>query len=315
MAFTITEHGEGQSGTTDWRGVQTFKRRFTVQSTASVSIVAAMNALNLAHPSTILYARHPDWPWAVCRDLPWRCTSKLRQVYTIEPNYSTEPFPASGVGGAGGDSGGGGVPGSSEPSPASSNSQPANQRPPTVRIKPKEITKPLEFDVVQQNRVLNNVGDPYDPPPEVFRSHHVITWNFFRSASQLNWPTRSLFQDSINDANFTLLGRTYAPFSLRCFEYSIDPVWETGPSGMAFFWALTVQAEHNPDLWKVKVLNTGRRELKSGKPAVIHDGYGQPVPDPVPLNATGQQITNPLGPFEYGNWNGYSPLNWSTLLA
>jgi hypothetical protein len=50
------------------------------------------------------------------------------------------------------------------------------------------VTEPLETDAATGNPVVNNVGDPFDPPVEVFRSHRIITCKFFRSPAASTGP-------------------------------------------------------------------------------------------------------------------------------
>jgi hypothetical protein len=320
MAIRVIEQPEARGYTTDWRGVKTFPRAWVVEADEVINEVQASDALNAKDASSILYGEHPAWPWAVCRKVTAKGSKSGKQFY-ISAEYSTEPFPAAGVGSATGDSGGGGggAGGSEKPSPAQSNSAPANTRPPTVSIDSRPTRKALEFHVGTSDPVINTAGDKFDPAVEVNRSPHVITWRFHRSPAQLNWATRSLFQDSVNLQSFTLLGRTYPAETLWCSKYAIEPVWETGPAGMEFLWAVTVIAEEDPDGWNAPVLNTGRNKLVSigGGNFVrqaITDRAGQPVAEAVPLDEDSVPVI-PGDPYHYVDVIRYVARSWANLLA
>lgn len=316
MAVTkVIVDWEGRGATTDENGVQTFKRRWKVttdsDATGEPAVVDGVVAFD---PSAALYRPHPDWAWAVCRKVT-ADPHKGPRVWVVNAEYSSAPFRATGTGsGATGGSGGSSTPNPTSPSPAQSNSTPADQRPPTITITRKEVSKVLEYDAVAGTRVVNTVVDPFDPLPEVFRSHHLITITIHRLPADLNWTARSAFMDSLNDAGFQLLGRTYPAKTLRCTAYDVESVWETGASGMTFFFKLTVQLEYDPDGWQPKILNTGRRKKVAGKAVAIVDAAGQPVADPVPLTAAGVPVA-PGGSYHYVEPAGYVPKDWSTILA
>ena len=164
------------------------------------------------------------------------------------------------------------------------------------------------------------VGDPFDPQPEVQRSDRVYTFKFFRGPSALNWSTREAFLDTVNNAPYTVLGKSYPTGTLRCSDYSFEGTWETGASGMEFFWALTVVVEEDRDGWNPKILNTGRRQripavgATPARNVAIVDSAGQPVADPVALDEFGARVP-PDGAYHYVEPNGYTPANWTNLLG
>ncbi len=318
----VIERWQGRGASTDEEGVRTLKRQWAVEtdsdSTGEPEVIDAV----IAHDSSAaLYASHPKWLWAVCRHLD-AAPNEGPKTWLVDASYSSAPFKAQGDG-SGGSSGDG--TNSTSPSPLQSNQTEADKRPPTITIARKEITEPLEFNLQYPEdppadpvRILNTVGDPFDPVPEVFRSHHIITWKLYRSPAKLNWGVRSTWQDTINKDAVTILGRVYPPHSLRCTDYSLSTVWETGPAGLALFFELTCQAEYNPKLWDIKILNTGRRKRIGGSigdPAnpprlvAIVDDQGQPVADPVPLTLAGIPVV-PGGAYHYVDAIGYLAYNW-----
>ncbi|MDY3558126.1 hypothetical protein R5W23_000847 [Gemmata sp. JC673] len=306
MAVTkIIPRWQDRGAETDEKGVQTLTRGWIVETNDDLtSEQVVIDSVVLVYPTAALYAPHPHWPPAVCRKLRAKPHEGPRN-WLVTADYSSAPFAANG------DGTGGSNP--TSPSAGQSNSAPANERAPTITVGRKEVSKPLEKDAVTGARVLNTLGDPFDPPAEVFRSNHVITAKFFRSPEQLDWANRSKWMDSVNQATVTILGRPYTAATLRCTEYSLDTVWETGPSGMTFLFAITVQAEFNPDGWQPKILNTGRRRkgATSGDPPVaIVDANGQPVTDPVPLDAAGVPVA-PGGAYHYVEPKGYVEKQWN----
>lgn len=317
MATTVTERWQGRACTTDEKGVKTLAREWVV--TTDDDATGPGDAIDLvvaAAASAALYAAHPQYAWAVCRKLTSKPNGGPR-VWLVEASYSSSPFEAKGTGTGTG-------PNSATPSPQQANSTPADQRPPTFSVSRKEITEPLEFDTTTDERVTNTVGDPFDPPVEVFRSHHVLTWKFHRKPAQLNWPVRSAFMDSVNADPYVILGRTYPAGTLRCTDVSLGSVWETGATGLAFFWEVTVQAEYDPNGWQPRILNAGRRK-KQRKPGAslgdpdawelvpILDSAGKPVADPVPLDANGAPVP-PGGTYHYVEPEGYVPRDWTLLI-
>jgi hypothetical protein len=320
MPIEVRERWEGRLVTTDERGVKTFKRQWSVDGQGqTVHEPDAIDSV-VAHDATAaLYAPHPRYPWAVCRGHTGRPHGGPA-VWLVDASYSNAPFAAAGGGslavGGPGQVGRGGADLSSLVRQSAQTR--ADQRPPTISVSRTDVTEPLEFDAVTGARVVNTAGDPFDPVPEVFRSRHVITWKFFRRPEDLDWQNRGVFLDSTNNDWFNVLGRDYPAHSLRCADYSLDTVWETGSAGLALFFALTVQAEYNPAGWKpLRVLNTGRREKDDNPPTkvtAIVDGHGQPVADPVPLTAFGF-AAGPNDPLYYVEVNGYVPRDWTHLLA
>jgi hypothetical protein len=272
-----------------------------------------IDAVVAVDPTAALYASHPYWASALCRSLAAKPNGSAR-VWRVTASYSSAPFEAKGDGSGTGAN-------STSPDVGQSNQTPADQRPPTISISRKEVSKVLEKDAVTGDRIVNTVGDPFDPLPEIFRSRHLITWKFHRTPVQLDWAARSSWHDTINSLAVNILGKNYPAFSLRCTDYSLDTVWETGPAGLAFFFALTVVAEFDPDTWKVKILNTGKRKWVGSmgdptnprKPQTIVDSAGQPVADPVPLTAAGDPVSvdgAPPFPYHYVEPDGYVPLDW-----
>ncbi len=309
----VAPRWQDRGATTDENGVRTLTRGWFVttddDATGEPEVIDSVGDFD---SSVGLYKPHPNWKWAICRKIVGEPNGSARQ-WLVKADYSTAPFPAKGDGSGGANT--------TTPDVTQSNSQPADQRAPTIQISRKEVTKVLEKDAVTGDRVVNTVGDPFDPSAEVFRSHQLITFKFYRTPAQLNWALRGGWHDTINSKVVTILGKNYPALTLRCTAYDLDTVWETGPVGLALFFALTVQAEYDPDGWQPKILNTGRRRWVGslGDPsnprrlAAIVDGNGQPVADPVPLTAGGDvvdvNVANPV--YHYVEPAGYFPVDWN----
>lgn len=310
MATEVIERGEGRGFTTDERGVKTFAREWIVNSDTVINEDQALSAINAVDPSSILWASHPAWPQALLRNHTGKGSSKLGRVWTIGANYSTAPFAASGNGGL---AGLGSEGSETTPGEGSSSLTPANERPPTITIDDKEFTKILERDIVTGDRVVNvPLGQPFDPQPEVIRLGELITFTFYRKPDELNWGERRLFKNSINDAPVTILGAVYETHSLRCAKYTLRTVWDTGDSGLELFYELTMQAEYDPDLWTVEILNTSRLD-ENGNAFV--DGNGQPLAEPVPIDDLGVRVPPGSEDYHYVEPNGYFPKDWTEILA
>jgi hypothetical protein len=320
----VFERWQGRTGGTDEEGVRTLNRQWSVETdSASDGIPVVIDAVIAQDPTAALYASHPDWPWAVRREIDAAPNAGPKTWY-VDAKYSTAPFEARGDGSGDGSESEPGGNNPSTPSASQANSVEADKRPPKITITRKEVTKVLEFNarspgaVGDPVKVANTVGDRFDPMPEVFRSHHIISWKFHRTPDQLLWDRRSTWQDTINADAVRVFGRVYEPHSLRCIDYSLDTVWETGPTGLMLFIELTAQAEYNPDLWDVLILNTGRRKRIGGsvgdpdnppRLVAIVDENGQPVADPVPLTAAGVPV-EPGGVYHYVDADGYLEFDW-----
>lgn len=322
MAIEVIERWQGRGATTDEEGVRTLKRQWRVTTDSNATAEpAVIDAVVAADATAALYAPHPAWPWAVCRKLNAKPADGPR-IWDVDGEYSSARFKASGDGsGSGGNT--------TAPSPAQSNQTPANERPPTIKIGTREFTKVLEYDLVEEEgeppepkRILNTVGDPFNPPPEVHRTAETITITFFRLPEDLNWDVRRLYRNTLNEDEVTFLGATYAPLTLRCASYDVDVVWETGEEGMQLFFQLTVQLLEDPDGWQPRILNTGRRRKVPAFPpflpadtlTAIVDAAGQPVADPVPLTAAGVPV-EPGGTYHYVDAAGYFPSDWAQIIG
>jgi hypothetical protein len=312
---------QDRKGTTNEDGTRTLVRAWNVTTTSDADgEPQVIDGVIAADASAELYAAHPNWAWATCRGHEATPNGGPR-VWIVKATYSTSQFKASGDGSGEGSNG-------AAPNPAQSMDAQADARPPNIKVARKEVTKVLEKDADTGDRVVNTVGDPFDPLPEVFRSHHVITWTFCRKPSALNWSARAAFMDSVNLAAFVILGKTYPARTLRCTAYDVGSVWDKGEAGQEFFFELTVTAEYDPDTWDVKILNRGRRRWiagSEGDPAnppryeYIRDHTGQVVQEPVPLTEAGDVVPavepgeDPA--YHYVEPKGYVPRSWATILA
>lgn len=313
---------KARGATTNRDGVRTLTRGWWARTSSdAVGEPEVIDAVIAFDASAGLFQPHPDWVWAVCTKLQAK-PGKSAKLWYVTAEYSTEPFAASGDGSGTGSNG-------TAPNPAQSKDAQADSRPPNIKVARKEVQKVLEKDVDTGKRVTNTVGDPFDPLPEVFRSHHLITATFCRLPSALNWSTRAAFMDTINDAAFVILGKSYPARTLRCTDYAVGSVWDKGAAGMTFFFELTVQLEYDPDGWQPKILNRGRRQWIAGSVGepdlnppryeVIRDHAGQPVADPVPLTEAGAPVPavapGTVPAYHYVEPKGYKEASWATILA
>lgn len=320
MAVTgVGERWQGRGASVDEQGVRTLKRQWIVETDDDATGESAVvDAVLLFDNTAALYYPHPQYVFAICRSLDIEPSASAKQWF-VTAKYSSAAFGSagdgSGVGGNDSTPAGSSAPGSGG---GQSNSTPAEQRPPTLAVTKRDVTELLEKDL-DGDPVVNNLGDPFIPPPEVRRSKRVFTWKFFRRPDQLQWDQRDQWLDSINGDDVYILGKTYPRGTLWCADYSFETVWENSSTGLSFYFALTAQAEYDPRGWDVVLLNTGRRKLVSGEIgnpfdppvlAVVTDQAGQPVADPVPLTATGEQwVTG--DDYEYlDDYIGYREYNW-----
>lgn len=334
MAITVTsvtEDMDARKGGRDDSGNRTYTRSWTVQLDVSQATAAELDAIEWEVETAlpvVLYQRHPAWPGAIARTLEvirlgehglWRATV----------GYNSAPFPARGDGGASDPAGP--MENSSEtPSTNNDNSQKATLRPPEISFTRKEYTKVLSSEVGTGTFILNTAGDPYDPPLEVERSRMVVNLKFWREPS---WFSLSYFGfwDTINSANYVLFGQTFPAKTLRVTNIDIKTIWDQGEVNIAtppappnnvqtlkLIYEVNVQLEWNPDSWVKKVLNAGKRQKKTingvVKAVAIADDHGQPISDPVPLDANGVPVA-PGGTLIYQTWEAYQQMSFATLLS
>jgi hypothetical protein len=133
---------------------------------------------------------------------------------------------------------------------------------------PLSTTPTDKIKILKENNrvpIYNTAGLPYDPPPLVDVPHRVVHW-------KINYPkwNEILARAVVGSVNYLGLGDrydslddgnvpdayTYPPFSLKVLAFDAEEKLE----GRFRWWAATLSAEYNPDLWVEEFINRGFTE-------------------------------------------------------
>lgn len=135
--------------------------------------------------------------------------------------------------------------------------------------------------------VVNAAGDTFEQLPT--RDASMPTIEFEKNVASYNPLTYAGYANSINNANVTIDGVTYAAKTLRLKPIKAvkkSVVFEGDP---LTYYTLSFQILINPATWDVKIPNIGFNELVSGKLAPILDDRGRAIIKPRPLNSDGSK--------------------------
>lgn len=172
-------------------------------------------------------------------------------------------------------------------------------------------TVPHLFDAETGEPLLNAAGDPFDPPQ--MREVSIPTLQIDK-----NFATRpyflKTFRDTVNDADLTVDGETYAAgtFRLRSATVESERFHNTFP-----YYKASVEFEIEPLGFETVVLNDGLNELVDGDPARKQPIMiaGEPAARPVPLLANGAvvPVASLPGAATTVSAKKYTPANYLTL--
>ena len=132
--------------------------------------------------------------------------------------------------------------------------------------------------------VMNSAGDFFDPPVMIDDSRRVATVKKNLAAV----PTWLLdYQDAVNSDAFTIDGVSIAIGQAKMQMVSVEVEQER--NGVTFR-PVTFTIQFQRDLWKVKVLDAGFRDINGDR---ITSDDGTDVTQPAPLNGSGLVLANP----------------------
>jgi len=149
-----------------------------------------------------------------------------------------------------------------------------------------QFTRVCDRDI-NGHALLNSAGDFFDPPPEIDDSRPVLT--IVRNEASFD-PAQAIdYQDAVNSDSF--LG--FAAGTAKVMGISSSLQFESN----IFFWKTSYEFQFRRDGWKLSVLDQGRYKTNHKpipeKDSGGNDMVGTHVSDPVPLDGSGNPLTNP----------------------
>lgn len=146
-----------------------------------------------------------------------------------------------------------------------------------------------DVDIDRNNRpVVNSAGEPF--LKAATRPRSLESFHARRYEASYNPDVAGLYRDSINDAAWTVRGRTYPAKTMRCEAIQADEQYH---NDFGIFYVVDYEFAYNPDGWQPKILDQGLR-MKSGANIIPIYRDGIPVTVPVLLNGSGAPLPEPL---------------------
>ena len=148
----------------------------------------------------------------------------------------------------------------------------------------------LTKDVVTDEAIVNTAGDPFDPP--LMTDRPLTTCNVVGNFTAIPTWLFSL-RNKVNDSALTIRGVTVAAELALIRNLSIsDARYKNG----TIYYRVELELLIDEDGHKVKVLNDGMHELdttRTGDEKRTHIMFdGEPISQPVPLDADGKRISS-----------------------
>lgn len=287
MAVTyVGELSEGRQATNS-KGVRTYTRMFRL-TTSSQTDNAFTVGSNVNLP--IIGNVFPGDSTAYCTDISIQCVRGWR-IWDATVTYSTERKL------------------SDQQSSDPQNPTPATGEPAYITWDTEQFQKPATRD--RDNKgIVNSAGDPFLPPEQMDDSRRVVTVQKNLTAV----PTWILdYQDSVNDASFTVDGVTVTAGKAKMQRVSVGPIELRNG---ATFRQVTFVIALRRDGWAYSLLDQGFNEKDPADETKRRPIYinGQLPSSPVLLDGTGKAQTDPkTANATYLTYNVYKTANFSSL--
>jgi hypothetical protein len=145
--------------------------------------------------------------------------------------------------------------------------------------------------------VENSVGDAFDPVP--VRDQHNTRIVIARNTTTWNENTAAQLRGTLNSGAVTIAGVSYPARRCRLIRWSAQQATWTNDSGSAqTYYEQSLEIEATPDglTHDIEILNRGYRARPEGgaEPVRVTDADGNPVPEPVLLDANGLVTGTPV---------------------
>lgn len=261
--MTVTYKGEDPEGRTanNTLGVRTYSRVFNF--TTSLQTEDAWDVGSHVDSPRIGDVFHDAW----CRSVTPKCV-KGWTIWRVEAEYSTERELAT---------------------------DPTND-PAIITVDTEQFQKEADRDK-DGNAVVNSAGDPFDPKYMMDDSRRIVRIKKNMSGHP-SWVLS--YQDMVNSDSFVIKGITYTAGQGKVQHVSIGD--QQIRNGVQFV-VVSLDIHLQRDGWAAKIPDTGFRELAWDGATRINiynpastgdaDGGGERITAPVPLNGSGQALTNP----------------------
>lgn len=183
-------------------------------------------------------------------------------------------------------------------------------RPARIKWSTNKYLKAVDRDI-NGKAIVNSVGDYFDPPVELDRSHWTVTVQ-----KNLSWVPSwvTAFDNAINSRSFQIQGITFDALTCRIDELEISEPQEQNDIE---FVVLTYKIEYRQEGYKVKVLDQGFRKFFGAvNPKIVKatSDDGSDVTSPVLLNGSGYQLSNPSpATAVYLSFDGYYQQDFNLL--
>lgn len=148
-----------------------------------------------------------------------------------------------------------------------------------------QFQRPCWQDVNLQG-VVNSAGRYFDPPPEIDDSRLVITMT--RNEPIFNTALAIAYQDAVNSDPW---------FGFTTGQVKVNNITGTfrKESGQSFY-EVVYEFQVRYEGWQLSILDQGLYQKGSGSkgtPCMDDQTPSQPVTEPVPLDGSGNQLSNP----------------------
>lgn len=216
-------------------------------------------------------------------------------VWTVTLTYDTLPF---GQGEGGLEPGG---------APNQADVQP-DFRPWQISLSTIKTTKLLTEDVNTGAKVVNSVGIPFDPVPEVPDYHPVITITAYKSIFADSYANMLNYVNKVNSA----VWYGFPAGVLLCTDYNLQSQYEQNQ----WWWQKTVTLEVKAEGWNpLEILNASTVWQESGSKPLqpILDASGNPVTQPVPISLAGVPL-NAEDDLVFLEFDAYEEVNFVNLI-
>lgn len=249
----LGEEPTARTGTTNGF-VRTYARQFKLEtSLQSEGPVAVGSHASLPR----IGSAHPEDPGAWCNSLTPKCVAGWK-AWVVDASYSSE---------------------------REMNEDPTAE-PAIITWNSEQFQAPAVKDR-NGDSICNSAGDPFDPPLQGDDSRRVVTV----TKNVPNVPPWILaYQDAVNSDAFSLEGVTIAVGKAKMQAVAVgERQFRNDVSFRVVSFTLHLQKNG----WNLKPLDAGFRKLVGAVREVIIGDDDEPVPAPVPLDGSGDVLTDP----------------------
>lgn len=222
--------------------------------------------INIGSPFKWYHSLHPYYeidPGAVCTAIRLRHKPEgLGQAWSVMAQY--EPF-----------------------DPDRINPDDPTAVPILIRWGSATVERSIEIDL-DNKPVVNSAGEPFMDP--LAREIKLETLSVRRYEASYDPLVAGLYRGAVNDAAWTVRGRTFAARTVRCLEITADEQYH---NDFGIFYVVDYEFLVDPAGWRAGILDRGLRMKVGANIVPIYRG-GIPITVPCLLNGSGVPLPEPL---------------------